>query len=199
MKILPVMCLAGTLAGCVGNFRGNRVLKQVLAASAVLVLSACGGKTMIESDMSHLVSASPASPWLTVENPGVAVLTVTGLEQKQKVQVAPDVATAVEARLRTMLQPNYFTDLIVNCRGLQVAVGAKTEAEPPSLDIDMSVGCRIVARGLVSTRSYRLHRSQAIDPAAAHLDTAVPALIDGASTELADRIWTDVLATGAKR
>lgn len=175
------------------------MLKQVLAASAVLVLSACGGKTVIESDMSRLVSASPASPWLTVENPEIAVLTVTGLEQKQKVQVAPDVATAVEARLRMTLQPKYFTDLIVNCRGLQVAVGAKTEAEPPSLDIDMAVGCRIVARGLVSMKSYRVHRSQAIDPVAPHLETAVPSLIDAASTELADRVWADVLVTGARR
>jgi len=176
-----------------------QVLKQVLAASAALVLSGCGGRTIIESDMSRMVSASPASPWLTVENPGIAVLTVTGLEQKEKVQVTPDVATAVEARLRTTLQPKYFTDLIVNCRGLEVAVGAKTGAEPPSLDVDMALSCRITARGPAVTKSYRVHRSQKIDPAAPRLESAVPALIDAASSELADRVWADVVATGARR
>jgi len=176
-----------------------QVLKHVVAAGAVLLLSGCGGRTMIESDMSRLVSASPASPWLTVENPGIAVLTVTGLDEKQKVQVSPDVASVVEARLRTALQPKYFTDLIVNCRGLQVDVRAKSEAEPPSLDIDLALGCRIVARGLVATKSYRVQRSEKIDPAAPRLDTAVPSLIDAASTELADRVWADVMATSARR
>lgn len=179
---------------------GIDVLKNVMAAAMALALTACGGKTMIESDMSHLVAASPASPWLTVEHRGDAVLTVTGLDEKHKVQVTPDIASVVEARLRTALQPDYFTDLIINCRDLEVGVAAKTDADtPPALGLEMTVDCRIVARGLVATKRYRLTPSQPVDPATPHLDTAVAKLLDTASTELAGRLWSDVLATGVRR
>ena len=86
--------------------------KKVWAVAAALVLSGCGGKSVIESDMSRVVATSPSSPWLTVEGNGGAVLTVTGLEQKARVQVSPDVASVVQARVRTLLQPRYFTDLL---------------------------------------------------------------------------------------
>lgn len=175
------------------------MLKHVVVASAALALAGCGGRALIESDMSRAVSASPSSPWLTVDNPGARVLTVAGLESKEKVQVTPDIASVVEGRLRTALQPKYFTDLIINCRGLEVLVGAKADAEPPSLDIDMAIDCRIVARGLIAAKSYRLHESRKLDPASPRLDVAVPTLIDAASADLAERLWTDVLGTGVKR
>jgi uncharacterized lipoprotein len=171
------------------------VIKQVLAAAAVLALSGCGGKSMIEGDMSRMVSASPASPWLTVENRGDAVVVVTGLESKAKVQVSPDIATAVQARLRTALQPKYITDLIINCRGLETATSVAADAEPPAANLQLVVNCRIVNHGLVATKAYRIQQTLPVQPAAPRLDTVVPRLIDAAATQLADQLWTDVLAT----
>jgi hypothetical protein len=175
--------------------QGFHVIKQVLAAAAVLALSGCGGKSMIEGDMSRIVSASPASPWLTVENRGDAVVVVTGLESKTRVQVSPDIATAVQARLRTALQPKYITDLIINCRGLETATSVAAEAQPPSADLQLVVNCRIVNRGVVSQKVYRIQQSLPVQPAAPRLDSLVPQLIDGAATQLAGQLWTDVLAT----
>jgi len=176
-----------------------KVIKCVLAATVALVLSGCGGKTMIQSDMSRMVSASPASPWLTVDNRGETVVTVTGLDSSAKVQVTPDIASAVQARLRTALQPNYITDLIIHCRGLEIAVSVAKDAEPPAANLEMSASCRIVARGLVSSKGYRIHQSLPVDLAAPRLDMLVPKLIDGASTQLAEQIWADVVATGVRR
>jgi hypothetical protein len=176
-----------------------KVIKKILAASAVLVLSGCSGKMMIESDMSRMVSASPSSPWLTVDNRGETVLTVTGLESAAKVQVSPDIASAVQARLRSALQPKYITDLIINCRGLELATSVAKDAEPPAANLDLSVSCRIVARGLTASKTYRIRQSLPVDPAAPRLDALVPKLIDGASTQLADQLWADVLATGVRR
>ncbi|SDF38111.1 hypothetical protein [Dyella sp. 333MFSha] len=171
------------------------VIKHVLAAAAALAVSGCGGKSMIESDMSRLVSASPASPWLTVENRGESVVVVSGLEGKPKVQVSPDIATAVEARLRTTLQPKYITDLIINCRGLETATSVAAEAEPPAASLTLAVNCRIVNRGVVTAKAYRIQQSLPVQPDAPRLDTLVPRLIDGASTQLADQLWADVKAT----
>src|SRR3982751_3336517 len=71
--------------GCLGGIQGFEyvkkfaVMKCAAAMAAVTMLSACGGKTMIESDMSRIVAASPASPWLTLENKGDHVVSVSGL------------------------------------------------------------------------------------------------------------------------
>ena len=175
------------------------MIKKVLAVSAVLLLSGCGGKTMIESDMNRLVAASPASPWLTVDNRGESVLTVTGLDSAAKVQVSPDIASAVQARLRTALQPKYITDLIINCRGLEITATVAKDAEPPTANLQLVVNCRIVARGLVAGRAYRIGQASPVDPAAPRLDVIVPKLIDGASSQLAEQLWADVLATGVRR
>jgi hypothetical protein len=169
-----------------------------MAAAAVLMLSACGGKTMIESDMTRMVSASPASPWLTVENKNDTVLNVGGLPTSGKVQVSPDIASAVEAQLRTSLQPKYFTDLIIGCRDLKVGA-AVTSDEPAMANLDLQVSCRIVARGKVVAKGYKVRQSQPVQPDAPHLDTLVPKLIDGASTQLADQLWAEVVATGVRR
>lgn len=178
-----------------------KVIKKVLAAAAVMVLSGCGGKTMIESDMSRMVSASPASPWLTVDNRGEAIVTVTGLDSSAKVQVSPDIASVVQARLRSALQPKYITDLIINCRGLQAATATVVtkEGEAPFANMELVVSCRIVARGLVASKGYRIQQSLPVDLAAPRLDVLVPKLIDGASAQLADQLWADVLATGVQR
>ena len=177
------------------------MIKKVWAVAAVMVLSGCGGKTMIESDMNRMVSASPASPWLTVDNRGEAVVTVTGLESTAKVQVSPDIASVVQARLRSALQPKYITDLIINCRGLQAATAAVVtkDGEAPFANMELVVSCRIVARGLVSSKGYRIEQSLPVDPSTPRLDLLVPKLIDGASNQLADQLWTDVLATGVHR
>lgn len=175
------------------------VIKQVMAAVAVAFLSGCGGKAVIESDMSRLVAASPSSPWLTVDDNGQKVLVVPGLASKEKVQVTPGVAAAVESRLRRELQPKYFTDLIINCRKLEASASVAAEAEPPTAGLDLSMNCHIVARGLSSSRAYRVHESLPVQPAAPHLERVVPALLEGASKQLADQLWADVLATGVRR
>lgn len=180
---------------------GVKVIKKVLAAAAAMVLSGCGGKTMIESDMSQIVSASPASPWLTVDNRSEAVVTVTGLDSSAKVQVSPDIASVVQARLRSALQPKYITDLIINCRGLQAAkviVVAKDD-EPTVANMELVVSCRIVARGLVASKGYRIQQSLPIDLATPHLDVLVPKLLDGASAQLAQQLWADVPAAALRR
>ncbi len=178
-----------------------QVIKKVGAALAVAMLSGCGGKTMMVSDMSGMVAASPASPWLTVQGAGQTVVTLTGLDTKTKVQVAPDLDAVVQAQVRSALQPKYFTDLIINCRSLEVGVAAKTDddAATTNANLDLSVSCRIVARGLVVSKGYRVRQSSPIDPAAPHFDTLMPVLIRGASNQLADQLWTDVVATGVKR
>lgn len=178
-----------------------KVINKVLAAAAVVVLSGCGGKAMIESDMNSVVSASPASPWLTVDNRGDAVVTVTGLDTSAKVQVSPDIASVVQARLRSALQPKYITDLIINCRGLEAATATVVtkEGEAPFANMELVVNCRIVARGPVASKAYRIQQSLPVDPAAPHLDVLVPKLLDGASAQLAQRLWADVPATAVRR
>ncbi|MET0934990.1 MAG: lipoprotein [Luteibacter sp.] len=171
--------------------------KFVFAASAVLMLSACGGKAMIESDMTRMVAASPASPWLTVENKGDAVLNVGGLPSSAKVQVSPDIASSVEAQLRTSLQPKYFTDLIIGCRDLKVATSVSSD-EPATANLDLLISCRIVARGKVVQKGYRIRQSSPVQVDAPHLDTLVPQLLTGASKQLADQVWAEVVATGVR-
>ncbi|NID14473.1 hypothetical protein [Luteibacter yeojuensis] len=177
------------------------MIKQVLTVAAVLALSGCGGKTMIESDMSRMVEASPASPWLTVEGKTGSVVTVTGLDEKAKVQVSPDIASVVQARVRTSLQPRYFTDLIINCRDLEVQVSAKADddAVPPAANLDLAVTCRIVARGPVVSKTYRFRESAPFNPAAPRFDVLVPKLIEASSKKLAETIWADVPTPVAKR
>jgi hypothetical protein len=176
------------------------VTKCAVAATAVMMLSACGGKTLIESDMSRTVAASPASPWLTVENKGDHVVNVSGLPTSGKVQVSPDIASAVEAVLRSSLQPKYFTDLIIGCRGLQETTSVRApEGEPAVATMEMTVNCRIVARGVIVSKAYRLSQASPVQPEAPHLDTLVPKLISGASTQLADQLWADVVGTGVRR
>lgn len=177
------------------------MIKQVLAVTAVLALSGCGGKAVIESDMSRMVDASPASPWLTVEGKTGSVVTVTGLDEKAKVQVAPDIASVVQARVRTMLQPRYFTDLIINCRDLEVLVSAKADDEtaPPTANLDLAVKCRIVARGPAMSKEYRLRQTLPLDPAAPRFDALVPKLIEASSKDLAEKLWADVPARTAQR
>lgn len=174
--------------------------KYAMTATAVMMLSACGGKTMIESDMSRAVAASPASPWLTVENKGDHVVAVSGLPTSAKVQVTPDIPSAVEAGLRTALQPKYFTDLIIGCRGLQQTTSVRSpDGEPSVATMDMVVNCRIVARGVIVSKSYRVSQGAPVQPDAPHLDTLVPKLISGATAQLADQVWADVVATGVRR
>lgn len=177
------------------------MIKKVLAVAAALTLSGCGGKAVMESDMSRMVAASPSSPWLTVEGAGGALLTVTGLEQKARVQLNPDVASVVQARVRTLLQPRYFTDLLINCRELDAKVSAKVndEAAPPTANLDLAVSCRIVARGPVVSKAYRIRQSATIDPAAPHVDTLVPKLLMAASDDLAEKLWADVPVPAPRR
>jgi hypothetical protein len=176
-------------------------MKCAAAMAAVTMLSACGGKTMIESDMSRIVAASPASPWLTLENKGDHVVSVSGLPASAKVQVSPDIASAVEAELRTALQPKYFTDLIIGCRGLQVTTAVlNPDVEPNALaTMNLVVNCRIVARGVVVSKAYHVEKIEQIQWVAPHLDTLVPKLISGVSAQLADQLWADVVATGVRR
>ncbi|HVI56336.1 MAG TPA: hypothetical protein VM621_14940 [Luteibacter sp.] len=176
------------------------VTKCAVVVTAAMMLSACGGKAMIESDMSRTVAASPASPWLTVENKGDSVIGVGGLPGSAKVQVTPDIASAVEAVLRSSLQPKYFTDLIIGCRGLQQNTAVRTpDGEPSVVTMDLTVNCRIVARGIVASKAYHVSQTAPVLSDPPRLDTIVPALITGASTQLADQLWADVVATGVRR
>jgi|SRR4051812_9057463 hypothetical protein len=162
------------------------------------MLSACGGKTMIDSDMTRMVTASPSSPWLTVEHKNDAVLGVSGLPTSAKVQVAPDIASVVEAQLRSSLQPKYFTDLIIGCRDLKVTAFVSSD-EPATANLDLLVSCRIVARGIVAQKGYRVRQSSPVQVDSPHLDVLVPTLLTGASKQLADQLWTEVVGTGAHR
>jgi hypothetical protein len=176
------------------------VVKGAMAVAVTTMLSACGGKTLIESDMSHVVNASPASPWLTLENKGDHVVAVGGLSGPSKVEVSPDIPSAVEAVLRTSLQPKYFTDLIIGCRGLQQATAVHTpEGQTSVVTMDLTVNCRIVARGVVVSKIYHVSQTAPVESDPPRLDAMVPKLITGASTQLADQLWADVVATGVRR
>lgn len=172
-------------------------MKCVSVAAATLLLSACGGKSMIEADASRMVATSPDSPWLTVENKGAAVLPVKGLEAKALVQVSPDVVSVIQAQLRQSLQPKYFTDLIIGCRNVGVVVSASPQADTPVTSINLEADCRIVARGKVVAKGYRVAQSVPLNAAEPRLDVQVPKLLQSASRELADQLWADVVATGA--
>jgi len=176
------------------------VTKFAVTSTAVMMLSACGGKAMIESDMTRSVAASPASPWLTLENKGDHVISVGGLSDSAKVQVSPDIASAVEAGLRTSLQPKYFTDLIIGCRGLQQNTAVRTpDGQPSVVTMDLTVNCRIVARGVVVSKVYHVSKTAPVLTDPPRLDTIVPNLITGASAQLADQLWADVVGTGVRR
>ena len=175
------------------------VTKCLLAAAAAVLLSACGGKAVIDADASRMVAASPDSPWLTVENKGAAVLNVKGLDTTAHVQVAPDVVSVIQAQLRHDLQPKYFTDLIVGCRNMQVVVAAAPKADTPVTTIDMQADCRIVARGKVVAKAYRVSQSMPLNAAEPRFDVQVPALLQSASRDLATQLWADVVATGVHR
>lgn len=199
-----VHCRAGPTGGtfpglCPGEIRGLEVTKCLLAAAAAMLLSACGGKTMIEADASRMVAASPGSPWLTVENKGGTVVTVKGLDAKAHVEVTPDIVSVIQAQLRTSLQPKYFTDLIIGCRSVDLAVSATPQADSPATTIDLQTDCRIVARGKVVAKGYRVRQSAPLNAAEPRLDVQVPALLQSASRELADQLWADVVATGVQR
>lgn len=175
------------------------MIKCVLAAAAAVLLSACGGKSMIEADASRMVAASPDSPWLTVENKKAAVITVKGLDTKALVDVSPDIVSVIEAQLRTSLQPKYFTDLIIGCRNVNLGVVASPQADTPLTTLDLETDCRIVARGKVVAKSYRVVQSVPLNAAEPRLGTQVPALLQAASRELADQLWADTIATGVQR
>lgn len=170
-----------------------------MAAAAVMLLTACGGKSMIEADATRMVAASPDSPWLTVENKQATVIAVKGLDAKALVQVAPDVVSVIQADLRSELQPKYFTDLIIGCRGVDLGVVASPQADAPLTTIDMRADCRIVARGKVVAKSYRVVQSLPLNAAEPNLGKQVPALLQLASRDLAKQLWGDVVATGVQR
>jgi hypothetical protein len=174
-------------------------MKCLPVAAAALLLAACGGKSMIEADATRMVAASPESPWLTVENKGATVIAVKGLDSKALVQVSPDVVGVIQAQLRTTLQPKYFTDLIIGCRSVDLAVSATPQADSPATTIDLQADCRIVARGKVVAKGYRVRQSAPLNAAEPRLDVQVPALLQSASRELADQLWADVVATGVQR
>ncbi|MGN6480089.1 hypothetical protein [Luteibacter sp.] len=174
-------------------------MKCLPVAAAALLLAACGGKSMIEADATRMVAASPDSPWLTVENKGATVITVKGLDAKALVQVSPDVVGVIQAQLRTTLQPKYFTDLIIGCRNVDVAVVATPQADVPGTAIDLQADCRIVARGKIVAKSYRVSQALPLNAAQPRFDTQVPALLQAAAKDLANQLWTDVVATGVQR
>jgi hypothetical protein len=171
----------------------------LLAAAAAMLLAACGGKSMIEADASRVVAAAPDSPWLTVENRKTTVVAVKGLEAKALVEVSPDVVSVIEAQLRTSLQPKYFTDLIIGCRNVDLGVVASPEADRPLTTIDLRADCRIVARGKVVAKAYRVVQSAPFNAAEPRLDSQVPALLQAAGRDLAAQLWGDVVATGVQR
>lgn len=174
-------------------------MKFVWAAAVATLLTACGGKSMIEADASRMVAASPDSPWLTVENKKATVIAVKGLETKALVDVTPDIVSVIEAQLRTTLQPKYFTDLIIGCRNVDLGVVASPQADTPLTTIDLQADCRIVARGKVVAKGYRVVQSSPLNAAEPRLGTQVPALLQSASRDLAAQLWADVVATGAQR
>ncbi|QWT21223.1 hypothetical protein KPL74_04295 [Bacillus sp. NP157] len=174
-------------------------MKYVVAAAAAVMLSGCGGKTMIEADASRMVAASPSSPWLTVENKLGSVVTVKGLETRAHVEVTPDTVSVIQAQLRTSLQPKYFTDLIIGCRNLGLSVTATPKADEPATTIDLQADCRIVARGKIVVKGYRVQKAVPLQADEPHLATVVPGLLQAASADLATQVWADVVATGAAR
>jgi hypothetical protein len=174
-------------------------MKCLSVAAATLLLSACGGKSMIEADASRMVAASPDSPWLTVENKKDTVVVVKGLDAKALVEVTPDVASVIQGQLRTSLQPKYFTDLIIGCRNVAWAIVANPQADTPVTSITLEADCRIVARGKVVAKGYRIAESVPLNAAEPNLGSQVPALLQSASRDLADQLWADVVATGVQR
>jgi hypothetical protein len=83
---------------------------------------------------------------------------------------------------------------------LQQATAVHTpEGQPSVLTMDVTVNCRIVARGVVVSKAYRLTQSAPVQSDPPRLDLMLPVLITGASKQLAEQLWADVVATGVRR
>ncbi|MBB3228331.1 hypothetical protein FHW69_002966 [Luteibacter sp. Sphag1AF] len=166
-------------------------MNRVLAVAAIAVLSGCGAANdKVPVRLDTIVAAGPASPWLTVE-PAGNIVPVTGLSGTVKVEPSPALTAGVEAQLRKALQPKYYTDLIVGCRGVEAAVVVDREAVPATATMDLQATCRVTSRGSVVSKVYKVRQAVAVKASGNDMDyqTAIPHLIELTSQDVAAQIW----------
>src|SRR3569623_2603496 len=94
---------------------------------SALLVAACGGSqdTRVPVALGSLVTPASA-PWLQVEQEPQDV-EVRGLEDSLTLNPTPPVSEVLQARLRQVLQPAYFTVLVVHCE--QVFAEMRVDSE----------------------------------------------------------------------
>ncbi|TCV93208.1 hypothetical protein EC912_10568 [Luteibacter rhizovicinus] len=166
-------------------------MKRLMAIAAVAVLSGCGGANdRVPVRLDNVIAAGPSSPWLTVE-PATNIVPVSGLDHSVKIEPTPELTAGVEAQLRKALQPKYYTDLIVGCRGVQASVSVDKEATPATATMDLQATCRVTSRGVVVLKSYRVRQAVPVKTTATDLDyqATIPRLLELTSEDVANQIW----------
>ncbi len=172
-------------------------MKYLLAASGMLLLTACGGNTRVPVQMDNVVAAN--APWLTVEE-SRNVVPVSGLERSVKIEPTPTISGAVEAQLRQQLKSKYSTDLIVRCRDVEASMAVDTDQAPGTISMQLATSCRINARGSESSHNYRARESV---PATSNAEgvnyqAAFPQLVAITSKEIAGNLATDIVASNKR-
>jgi hypothetical protein len=158
-----------------------------------LLLAACGGsqETRVPVALGSLVAPSSA-PWLQVE-PQEQDVPVRGLDESVTLTPDPPVSEVLQARLRTVLESAYFTDLVVHCEQVSAEMRVDSEATPASITLELGTHCTINARGLGSNATY--HASPSM-PAPAHADyaKAFASLLATGADDIAGKLRADVQA-----
>ncbi|KRE89396.1 hypothetical protein ASG87_03385 [Frateuria sp. Soil773] len=167
------------------------------AAAAALLLAACGGEQVrTPVALGHLV-APVSAPWLTVEQ-STFDLAVRGTDEPVLLDPQPSVPAVLQSTLRHEVQPLYFTDLIVGCNNVGAEVRVRTEDDAPSrVGLDLSLRCRIDARGLISSHDYRVRPDMPV-PADGDYAKAFASLLDGGSHDIARQLAADVAASARR-
>lgn len=174
------------------------MMKRVWATgAAALLLAACGGKdTRTPVALDHLVGPTSA-PWFTVEQSTFDV-PVRGADESVVLNPQPPIPEVLQAQLREALQPAYFTDLIVGCSRVKLEMrvdnGDDDDNAPSKVGLDLSLQCRIDARGFITTHDYRVHPDMPV-PAGADYKKALVTLLDAGARDIAGRLTNDVEAS----
>lgn len=156
-----------------------------------LLLAACGGSQETRTSVALGSLVVPASaPWLQVESQPQDVQ-VRGLDQALTLAPTPSVAEVLQARLRHALQSAYFTDLVVHCEQVFAEMRADTEAEQPTLTLELGARCTINARGRISSERYHVQPSMRA-PAQPDYAKALSSLLASGADMIGAQLRADV-------
>jgi hypothetical protein len=166
--------------------------KQASILVLALSLGACAGQDTRTPVTLQPLEAPNAAPWLTLAPTTPFDVPVHGVDGGVVLHPSPGVPDVVLAQLRHAAQPVYYTDLLIACSGLKVAMHVDNSDDAPSKAVlDASVHCRINARGFFSDHDYAAHPSLPV-PADRDYARLFTALLDAAGSEMAAFLTRDI-------